>query len=320
MTEVSTPLRSAALAAAAGTGSALFFAVSAWLPPLGLLACFASPLPLALAAWAAGAGAAGVGLAAGALVAGLLTGPVGSAVYAGQFGLGACVLGLAVRREKAPAAAVGSFAVVTTAAFWLVIAALGLQAGKGPQELVDETVRQSLFQARELLLRSSSDPAGAAAVTQWAERSGRFLTRTFAGLVLTFGILVAWANAVVLRRILARQGRQLSAWNTWRAGEHWIWLLIASGLAALLGRGALGTVGMNVFLPTVAVYFLQGLAVLQHLFETKALPGALRGVAYALLFVQFPLMLLVAAVGAFDLWVDFRSRWSAPPPTKSAET
>jgi uncharacterized protein YybS (DUF2232 family) len=282
----------------------------------------ASPLPLALASWSAGAAGAGIGLAAGLAVAGLLTGPIGAAVYASQFGLGACLLGLAVRTERPPQAVVGAFAAATTVAFWALLGLLAVQAGKTPLEMVDQTVQASLAQARDLLLRSASgaDADAALAVRQWAATSGRFLVRAFPGLLIAFGILVGWVNAVVLRRVLRSRGHPLPAWNTWRLGEHWIWLLIGSGLLALLGGGWMSTVGFNAFIPAVAAYFLQGLAIVQHLFETKAFPRPLRGLTYLLLFVQFPIMLLVAGVGAFDLWVDFRSRWSSPPPPTSAAT
>lgn len=314
------PGRAVAGAAAGGVVSGLLFAATAWVPPLGLVLCLASPLPLALASWSAGAAGAGVGLLGGLLVSGALTGPMGSAVYASQFGLGACLLGLAMRGDRPPQGAVGAFAAATTAAFWALLGILAVQAGKTPGAMVTQTVQASLAQAQDLLLRSSSDAEATLAAKQWAQTTGQFLTRAFPGLLIAYGILVGWGNALILRRILRSRGRVLPVWNTWRIGEHWIWLLIGSGLLALLGGRQASAVGLNAFIPAVAIYFLQGLAIVQHLFEAKAFPRALRGLTYVLLFVQFPIMLLVAGVGAFDLWVDFRSRWSPPPPPTSAET
>lgn len=280
----------------------------------------ASPLPLALAAWSAGAVGAGIGLSAGLAMATLLTGPLGAAVYASQFGLGAGLLGLALKRERAPHVAVGAFAITTTAAFWALLGVLAVQAGQSPWALVTQTVQASLAQAKDLLLRSAADAETAEAARQWAETSGRFLIRAFPGLLAAFGIFVGWANALLVRQVLRRRGLPLPVWNTWRLGEHWIWILIGSGLLALLGGTTGSAAGLNAFIPAVAVYFLQGLAILQHLFEAKGFPRVFRGLAYVMLFVQFPIMLLVAAVGAFDLWVDFRSRWSPPAPPTSAET
>ena len=81
--------------------------------------------------------------------------------------------------------------------------------------------------------------------------------------------------------------------------------------------------GRNFLLPrglAVVVYFLQGLAVIDHLFQARGFPRPLRALTYTLLFLQLPIALLVATLGAFDLWADFRARWSPPPPTKSVET
>jgi uncharacterized protein YybS (DUF2232 family) len=91
-------------------------------------------------------------------------------------------------------------------------------------------------------------------------------------------------------------------------------VLIGAGLVGLLQRGALGTLGLNVFIAALGVYFLQGLAVVQNLFEVKGFPVLFRVAAYLLLFLQLPVMLLVAGLGTFDMWFDFRSRWSPRPP------
>ena len=92
----------------------------------------------------------------------------------------------------------------------------------------------------------------------------------------------------------------------------WIWVLIGSGLLGVVAPGAWGTAALNLFLVMAAVYFLQGLAIVQNLFEVRSFPRMFRVAAYILLFVQLPVMMLVAGVGAFDLWFDFRSRWVPP--------
>jgi uncharacterized protein YybS (DUF2232 family) len=256
----------------------------------------------------------------GAALSAALTGPVGAGVYAGQFALGGAALGLLLRAGRPPEAAVGAFAALLVAGFWFVLGTLALQAGKNPLDFVAETVRQSAEQARELLARGNGEAEGTAALRQWADQTAATMLRVFPGLLASFGVLAGWANALGLRRVLRGRGEDLAAWNTWRAPESWIWVLIGSGLVAALGPGAVGTTGLNVFVPTVVVYFLQGLAVIDHLFQARGFPRPLRALTYALLFLQLPIALFVAAVGAFDLWADFRARWSPPPPTKSIET
>lgn len=278
-----------------------------------------SPLPLASAAWRKGALRAVPALVAAVAVIAAAAGTTGMAMYLSQFGLGGYLLGLAVRQGRSPEGVVGAYAGVAVVGFWLLLGVVALQSGTTPATLLTNTVKQAADQAKELLLRADRSAEEVEAVRVWTEQTSRVFTRSFPGIVAAVSLLVGWANAIGLRRILARRGIPSEAWNTWRIGEYWIWLLIGSGLLALLGRGTAAAVGMNCFIPVCAVYFLQGLAIVQHLFETKHFPGLVRAVTYALLFFQLPVMLLVAGVGAFDLWIDFRSRWSPPPPT-SAET
>jgi uncharacterized protein YybS (DUF2232 family) len=299
---------------AEGALSCLLFASSFWLPPFGFLACLLSPLPVAAAAWRSGPGAGALALAAGALAATLSTGLDVAAVYAFYFALGGLLLGLACRRAASPEVAVGLFAAVSIAAFWGTLGIQAAQAGTTPVALLAEGVRQSADHMRNLLRDAKAAPELIASAQAWADR----FARGFPGAVAALSILVGWANGMGLRRIARSRGIALPPWNTWRAREGWIWILIGSGLLALLGKGTAATVALNVFIPALAVYFLQGLAIVHHLFEAKAFPRFLRALTYVLLFVQLPVMLLLAGVGAFDLWLDFRSRWS--PPAAGART
>lgn len=296
----------------AGAASAALFASSVWVPPIGFLLCLLSPLPVALTAVRRGAQGAGIATLSGLLCAIALVGPMGAGVYTAQFGAGGCVLGLAVRARRSAEVVVGSYALLAVAAFWGMVGILARSADIGPLGLLQQTLRHSVEQAANLLLRPDTDPEAALAVQTWAEQTTRILSLTFPGFFAALAILTGWANAVFLRRIEA--GWASASWVGWRAPETWIWVLIGSGLLGFLAEGALGTVGLNVFIVALAVYFLQGLAVVQHLFETKGFPPLFRAVAYLLLFLQLPVMLLIAGVGAFDLWLDFRSRWARPPP------
>ena len=118
-------------------------------------------------------------------------------------------------------------------------------------------------------------------------------------------LFTAWGNALALRRVVGAG----TPWHTWKAPEGWIWVLIGSGLLGVVAPDTWGTAALNLFLVMAAVYFLQGLAIVQNLFEVRSFPRMFRVAAYILLFVQLPVMMLVAGVGAFDLWFDFRSRW-----------
>ena len=299
---------------AAGATSGALFAASLWFPPLGFLLSLASPLPVAIEAWRRGSGAAGVATLTGAVAVWLLGGPVGAAVYVSQFAAAGCALGLAARFVRSPTWVVGSYTAVAMAAFGASLLWLATRSGLGLQGFLDQTLTDTLDRAVQQLLQGDMDAQTTLAVQTWAEQTRNVMLLTFPGLYGILALLTGWGNALALRRIVGAD----DPWHTWRAPESWIWILIGSGLLGVVAPSPWGTAALNLFLVVAAAYFLQGLAIIQNLFETRNFPRMFRVGAYVLLFVQLPVMLLVAGVGAFDLWFDFRSRW-APPPADGAE-
>ena len=298
---------------AAGATSGTLFAASLWFPPLGFLLSLASPLPVAIEAWRRGAGAAGIATLSGALAVWILGGPVGSAVYVSQFAAAGCALGIAARFVRSPTWVVGSYTAVAMAAFGVSLLWLANRSGLGLEGFLDQTLTDTLDRAVLQLLQGNMDAQTTLAVQTWAEQTRSLMLLTFPGLYGILALLTDWGNALALRRIVGVE----DPWHTWRAPESWIWILIGSGLLGVVAPSPWGTMALNLFLVVAAVYFLQGLAIIQNLFETRGFPRMFRVGAYVLLFVQLPVMLLVAVVGAFDLWFDLRSRW-APPPADGA--
>jgi len=99
------------------------------------------------------------------------------------------------------------------------------------------------------------------------------------------------------------QGESLLAW---RAPERLVWLLIAAGGLLILFDGFWFWAGANLLLVLSLVYFFQGLAVLAFWLGKKNAPRILRVGIYLLVAVEIFLALLVALVGLFDLWFNFR--------------
>lgn len=103
----------------------------------------------------------------------------------------------------------------------------------------------------------------------------------------------------------------------WRATDYLVWVFLASGTALFLPAATLNYIGLNVFLITLAIYFMQGLAILVHWGRRLPLPSAACWLLAILAFVlAAPFCMLACTVaGLFDLWVDFRrQRRQLPEP------
>jgi hypothetical protein len=101
---------------------------------------------------------------------------------------------------------------------------------------------------------------------------------------------------------------------SWRVSEYLVWVFLASGVLLLLPLGILSHVGLNVFVVTLALYLLQGIAIAAFWgLRLPIPPGARLWLALLVLLFAGPLfVVLCIAAGLFDLWVDFRRQRHHP--------
>jgi hypothetical protein len=140
----------------------------------------------------------------------------------------------------------------------------------------------------------------------------QFVLAVFPGVFVINHLLTNTVNYIVARYYCSRSQPpvQLDAelLTHWRASEYMVWVFIASGVALLLPVSALGTIGLNVLLVTLAIYLLQGCAIVVFWVQYLPLPLGVRWfLTMIALVVAGPLcIVLCVAAGLFDLWVDFR--------------
>ena len=94
----------------------------------------------------------------------------------------------------------------------------------------------------------------------------------------------------------------------WRATDYLVWVFLGSGVALFLPAPTLNYIGLNVFLVTLAIYFIQGLAIAVFWGRRMPLPSAacwLLAIVAFLLAAPFCVLACTIA-GLFDMWVDFR--------------
>jgi len=130
------------------------------------------------------------------------------------------------------------------------------------------------------------------------------------GLLFVSLCLVVLLNVLFLwRRFPDRRTQWLSitTFREWKCPEPLVWALIACGFAFFVpANEAVTIVALNVLLVTGVCYFIQGLAIVAFFFHKNNVPRFLRSATYILIIFQQIFTLLVAALGLFDLWGDFR--------------
>jgi uncharacterized protein YybS (DUF2232 family) len=147
------------------------------------------------------------------------------------------------------------------------------------------------------------------ALTPQGETLARAMMAVFPGLMIMGTMLVAWANLMMGRFFLARTMSlppPLDDFKGWRAPERMVFALILGGFGTYVFQGGLQIVAINILMVVCLIYFFQGLSIVAFWFDRKSVPLAMRIVVYTLMGLQQYLVVVVAAVGLFDLWFDYR--------------
>ena len=294
------------LAAVWALASAGLFLTSAFAPILGALA--PSPLYFAFAL---------MGMKGGATVAALSSVAVFAAAGAGQAFVylsfcGVMAGALALSRERL-------FPLEKTLAAMVIPAFLAGSAlfmaspsaeGKGAFELGagwGDSLMAAMIESHKSM---NSDPA----VTDWLSenraRIGTAIGAVFPSLALISLSLIAAANIIVTRIISLKTGsapviasHKLSEWKT---PDRMVWAVVFPGFGAMFADGSAGYISANALLVAMALFMIQGVAIIHHWFLRSGASVVLRAIGYFVIFSHPLFMLLTSGLGLMEVWVDFR--------------
>jgi len=294
-----------AVQAAALGGAALALFMGGLLLPAGGFLTVVSPIPLLVLAGrgglpltaAVGAGAALMALALEARAA---------AAFLLQVVAPALAMGAAARRAKTPvppvlAGAGAGLVGVALLVGWGVgfrpgaaVAAVGAHVDGALNDLVAGASRMGLpgEQVREL--------AG------WMGGLRDAVVLLLPGLLTTAELLRAVLVYGVAGAILRRLGAPLPPLAEWRLADGWVWAFIGAGSLTVLP--ATRQLGLNLFVPVIGLYFVEGVAVAADLARRYRLPPGFWAFGLLLLLLQPLTAFAVAALGLFDVWCGFRRR------------
>jgi uncharacterized protein YybS (DUF2232 family) len=131
----------------------------------------------------------------------------------------------------------------------------------------------------------------------------------YPALLVIFSWLSAACNLLLLRKWLRFKGKEIysNSFSNFRNPDFLVWFLIAAGFVLLVNEGYASRITLNVMLVVLFFYFVQGVAIVTFFHHKLSLFRFLLPAFYVLMIVQPLVMVPVAAIGLFDLWVDFRA-------------
>jgi len=130
--------------------------------------------------------------------------------------------------------------------------------------------------------------------------------KIFPGVLATITFGTVWFNILLANWLLQRNGH--SGWgdmSQWRLPDPLVWVFIAAGVS-LFFPGPMNTIGLNLLIVTVTLYFMQGYEVFNHLCRKWSVPNLIRVLLMFVLVIQAYGFILLAILGLADIWADFR--------------
>jgi hypothetical protein len=280
------------------------------LPLLGPLLALASPLPLVLQRLRSGPGGAVLASVLSASFVALAFSPGQALVFLALLAAPGLLLGEAMARGRGLARGAAW-------AFGLVSVEIGVLLLLDGAHMAEAALLPfEHFRSPEVLEALRAAGWGPENVEQWVELSTLWhgvLSVVYPAAFLIAGAVGVLVNAALLRAYLVRRD---PGWLEGGEFESIHWPL---GLAAVFVVGGasvlvspLRPVAYNVLLLVAFFYVLQGLAVAAFYARRLAAPPLLRWGLMALVLLNPWAPQILALLGLFDTWIDFR-RWADPP-------
>lgn len=193
----------------------------------------------------------------------------------------------------------------------LLLAALlyAFSTGADLHAKVSKGVQSSIAQTALIYEKAGVKGDELTALKETMQQAGALIVTIYPALLTVAYGLMACLNLLVLAKIAARVRLPLYVgdFKKYRNPEPLVWLLIVAGFGMLAPQNLVYLASLNVLIVLCAFYSAQGFAVIGHYFRKLKVPRFVSIVSTLLLIFQPFMVLMVAVLGVFDLWADFRS-------------
>lgn len=226
-----------------------------------------------------------------------------------QFGLLGLIISELFRREL-------SFGLTifwgTTLMLIIGIAAMfiiGAPKGIGPIELVKSYFLENLKQTAVLYENTDLDQEKLLQIKQFIELLTKIVARIFPSLVIIWTGLIVWVNTLAGKALFKLKGityPDFEPLDRWQAPELMVWALIVAGFSLFLKIESIKLLALNALIIMSVIYIFNGLSIMLFFLKKYNVPRWVRFGIYALIIIQQMSMFILALMGLFDQWIDFR--------------
>ncbi len=287
----------------------LFFA-ALFLPVFGVLISLLSGVPLLFVSLYAGR-KGGIGVVAFVTLMLVLFGGIQeSLLFILQYGVSALVLAEAIRKGWSPARSILTAVGIALGVATMVVLAYGSVQQTNPLPLLKQEIKTGITNMIALYQEQGIEQEQLRLLQEYVDNIIDFFFYSFPALLLISFLVASSLTYFTVYRVWLRWGKEQIfppfSFAHWSLPEYLIWALIAAGFLIFLPIAPVQFVAQNLLLVVLFFYLLQGLAIVHFYLQKGKIPFFLRGLGYVLLLIQPVFLLVVTALGVFDLWVNFR--------------
>ena len=288
---------------------ALLFAL-VFFPPLGALVGVLSPFPLVFIYLQRGKEAAAVLMVLIFGVLWFLIGEKQALLFMAEYAVMALVLGQMIRARFPGDWCIGASSLVSSGISILLLVALLGGQDTTVKEFFEKKIRAHFIQSMETFEVAGDNKVEIADMKVFVDKTVGGFASAYPAFVLIGSLVSAMANYSLLQAVWGRiYGPGLFSerkFAEWICPENLVWGFIVSSAALFLGQGMVADAGLNLFVVMMVIYFVQGMSIVTHFLKTRKVPLFLWIALFILIFAQPLFIGLVAGIGVFDIWVDFR--------------
>ena len=290
-------------------GSFVLFAAYLAIPPLGIFSGMLAPFPAAYNRLIHGRAAALIVMLGTTTAITALFGFFAGCLYLGMCGMIGFFMPELLLRGVSGSRALFWTTVVNLLIFTAGFIAYGTVSGINLPQLISAEISDSIKQAIAIYEKGGVTGEDLELLKRSMLTAADLLKRLYPALVTALLIVIAGCNLVLIKKSTAKTALNLGIgdFSTFRNPDQLVWVLIAAGFSLLLPVSQITTPALNVLLIITLLYFFQGMAVITSLITKHSVSALLRILLYVTLIIQPYLLALVAGIGLFDLWVDFRT-------------
>jgi uncharacterized protein YybS (DUF2232 family) len=278
-------------------------------PLVGILAGLFTPFPAIYYSLKSGRTTGAAIVAVSAVVMAIIGDTAVTLFFILQSGVISLALPAFLPTGRSSARAIAYTVAINLGAILLLAVIYGATQGVNPHAQALKVIQTSISQVAALYEQVGVKGDELKALQEGMTQAGALISRVYPSLMVVSLAVIVGLNLVVLMKFSARLPGLVVAgdFKNFKNPEQLVWILIAAGFAMLLKNQQVATAALNVLVVTVALYFLQGMAVIANFFTRFTVPKLVRLLFYLFLALQPYLVVAVAALGLFDIWGDFRS-------------